>query len=276
MKYSSLRLFKGSKAVKAGTSAGDDEDAAMKRALEKQRRPVDDAFELADSFRRRFDGGDDEDSSGSSEEESDSESGSESDSEEESDVDDDASHDNDEEDQDGSGSSSSPDSDSDEEEKSDSDSDEKKQSWKTNIAKEAAMNYLRREKSFSNMQQLVYGTPGGSGDATGAAGSSNMVSEEDNVNGGSDDDDSDSDEEFFKLRDNSKKSSASPNNTSGGTGGSGNVLEDIQLGENDSSRMLPNASQSAGGMSFNVNAWLEEGDDCLIESIVGKRLEEYV
>ena len=270
MKYSSLRLFKGSKAVKAGTSAGDDEDAAMKRALEKQRRPVDDAFELADSFRRRFDGGDDEDSSGSSEEESDSESGSESDSEEESDVDDDASHDNDEEDQDGSGSSSSPDSDSDEEEKSDSDSDEKKQSWKTNIAKEAAMNYLRREKSFSNMQQLVYGTPGGSGDATGAAGSSNMVSEEDNVNGGSDDDDSDSDEEFFKLRDNSKKSSASPNNTSGGTGGSGNVLEDIQLGENDSSRMLPNASQSAGGMSFNVNAWLEEGDDCLIESIRNK------
>jgi ribosome biogenesis protein BMS1 len=263
MKYSSLRLFKGSKAVKAGTNGDDEEEAAMKRALEKQRRPVDDAFELADSFRRRFDGEDEEQSSGSSDEES--ESDSESDSEEESDVDDTAFHNNDEEDansHDGSGSSSSSDSDGEEE----SDSDEKKQAWKTNIAKEAAMNYLRREKSFSNLQQLVYGTPGGSNDA---AGSSNLVSEDDNADGGSDDD-SDSDEEFFKLRDKSKKSPTSSNDISGGAGGSGNVLENIQLGENDSSRMLPNASQSAGGMAFDMNAWLEEGDDCLIESIRNK------
>ncbi|KAL7535066.1 hypothetical protein ACHAXR_009454, partial [Thalassiosira sp. AJA248-18] len=261
MKYSSLRLFKGSKAVKAG-GTNDDEDvegAAMQVALKKQRRPVQDVYELADSFRRRYgdndDYDDDDKNSGSESSGSDSE---------ESDSDDDDSNKSENEDGDSDDGSQS---DSQEGSSSDSDDEEsaggegEKQSWKTNIAQEAARNYLRREKSFANLQQLVYGTPGGGV-------GSNLVSDEDGKNNndvGSDgEDDSDSDDEFFKLRDNGKKSLAT--SKIGNEGASG-TSDDIQLGENDSSRKIPNAQS---GMAFDMNVWLEEGEDCLIESIRDK------
>ena len=48
-------LFKGSKAVKAGNKGIDDEEEALSAAMKKQRRPAQDVYELADSFRRRFD-----------------------------------------------------------------------------------------------------------------------------------------------------------------------------------------------------------------------------
>ena len=85
MKYSSLRLFKGSKAVKAGNKGIADEEEALAAAMKKQRRPAQDVYELADSFRRRFDneeegsgsdgesGSDSESSSGDSDDDSDSE-----------------------------------------------------------------------------------------------------------------------------------------------------------------------------------------------------------
>ncbi|EJK44831.1 hypothetical protein THAOC_36599, partial [Thalassiosira oceanica] len=81
LKYSSLRLFKGSKAVEAGDDYGsDDEGHATEAALARARRPADDAFQLADSFRQRFDGGgEDSDGGDSSDSESESESESESD-----------------------------------------------------------------------------------------------------------------------------------------------------------------------------------------------------
>ncbi|KAL9178696.1 hypothetical protein ACHAXT_003827 [Thalassiosira profunda] len=258
MKYSSLKLFKGSKAVKAGAN-GDEEEGLGQVVAKKQRRPMQDVHELADSFRRRYEEGNalDEDES-----DSDSESHSDSDSEE-GDSDGDVSLDGegrDSHNNDGSESDSESDeSGSDSDEKS-SDEEEEKRAWKTNIAQEAAMNYLRREKSFANLQQLVYGTPGGV--------DSKVVSEEDagNASGNDSDDenDSDSDEEFFKLRDKSKKSSASSD--AAGSGGQAR-LEDIQLGENDSSRKMPDGHS---GMAYDMNAWLEEGQGCLIESIRDK------
>ena len=265
MKYSSLRLFKGSKAVKAGTNNDDDEEEEITglTPAKKQRRPVQDVYELADSFRRRYDeesaeegsGSDSGDSSGS---ESSEESGSDDSDESEGEEDDDGSQ------RDSQGGSSS-DSGSDEE-SSGNEEDNTKQTWKTSIAQQAAMNYLRRERSFTNLQQLVYGTPG-----------SNLVSEEEkakneseNDQGNDDDSESDSDDDFFKLRDKSKKSTRSFNTTGGRSseGGSSTTLSVIQLDENDSSRMLGPNIQS--GMAYDMNAWLEEGDDCLIEQIRDK------
>lgn len=266
MKYSKMRLFKGSKAIKAGTHGGDDEDADGRlQVAKKQRRPVQDVYELADSFRRRYDEASDEDeeeseSSGSDSEESESE-GDQSGSDEEIKDDDED-----------SGSQSSG-GDSQDGASSDSDNNDvsseegtKKKAWKTDIAQQAAMNYLRRERSFTNLQQLVYGTPGGS----------NLISEDEktrneSANNDSDDEDdeneSDSDDDdFFKLRDNNKQSTSTK--IIGHEGSGTPVLSVIQLGENDSSRKVPNAH--LGGMAYDMNVWLEEGDDCLIESIRDK------
>mmetsp|Transcript_21416 Transcript_21416/g.46516 ORF Transcript_21416/g.46516 Transcript_21416/m.46516 type:complete len:1204 (+) Transcript_21416:62-3673(+) len=254
MKYSSLRLFKGSKAVQAGTN--DDEEENGAHAVEKQRRPAQDVYELADSFRKRYDeGSDDED-----EEESDSES---SDDDEDESMDEDESKGEvesmDEDELSGEGSYS--DSEEGSLSGSDNESSGEKAAWKTNIAQDAAMNYLRREKSFANLQLTVYGTPGAS---------SNMISEEEanaaeNDASDDDDNDSDSDDDFFKLRDKSKQSSSS--SKAMGNEGLTTALDDIQLGENDSSRKQPNAQS---GMVYDMNVWLEEGEGCLIESIRDK------
>ncbi len=251
MKYSSLRLFKGSKAVKAG----EDDDDGQVTNKSQQRRPVDDAFELANSFRRRFDEDDVEnENSGSDSESSDDDSSdSERDDDDDSGSDDDSRNsDSEEEDiedevasEDGSGSDSE-----------DEEMEEEKPTWKTNIAQQAAMNYLRRDRSIKNLQQLVYG---GS-----SLTNSNLVSDEEENDLGKDgsDDDEDSDEEFFTLRNKSKQTSDSSKGEAGQS-----VINDIQLGEMDSSRKMPSG---APGIAFGVEAWLEEGDNCLIESIRDK------
>lgn len=260
MKYSSLRLFKGSKAVKAGHKGIDDEEEALAAAMKKQRRPAQDVYELADSFRRRFD--EEEEGSGSDGSGSDSESSSsnsdDSDSEEGEDMNNKNEDEEEDESQSGSDNDSNGSSSSEEEHKEDN----ANKAWKTNIAQEAAMNYLRRERSFTNLQQLVYGTPV----------NSNLISDEEKAqdesdNEGSDGDSSDSDDDFFKLRNKSKKSSSSKAAGSEGLGASSTPLSTIQLGENDSSRMIPNGQSD---MAYDMNAWLEEGEGCLIESIRNK------
>lgn len=260
MKYSSLRLFKGSKAVKSGD---DEEESGYSMNKNQKRRPVDEAFELANSFRRRFDEEDVENENSGSESESSDDDSSESERDDDDDDDDiDSAHDND--------SSSSDWDDEDEGEEGEYSKDgsgsgrddeemaEEKQTWKTNIAKQAAMNYRRRERSVTNLQQLVYGT---------SEANSNLVSDEEKNDRGKDgsDDEEDSDEEFFTLRNKSKQSSITADSSKGDTGQS--VMNDIQLGEIDSSRKMP---IGASGVSFDVEAWLEEGDNCLIESIRDK------
>lgn len=252
MQYSSLRLFKGSKAVKAGAEDGDEDGAGRGHLVKSQRRPTQDVHELADSFRRRFDGGEGDEEEGDSGSGSDSDDGSEQSMAEDDYNSDDSSSSEREQDEGDSGSESS---DSDDE--SASNKEKMKESWKTNIAQQAAMNYLRRERSFTNLQQLVYG--GGTMEG------SNLVSnDEENASGNENSDEESSDEEFFKLRDTSK-----PSVVAGGNKGNrgADAQEEIQLGENDSSRKL---LQCETGLAFDMNAWLQEGDHCLIESIRDK------
>jgi ribosome biogenesis protein BMS1 len=254
MKYSLLRLFKGSKAVKAGTDYEAEEDAVERAIAKGQRRPMQDVHELADSFRRRYENG--EGGSGDDDDEGDSDN-SDGDSEDsDSDSDNDSNQSNAEaqsSDEDTQNNSCESSSDSDDDE-SLGDDEGKKKAWKTNIAQEAAMNYLRRESSFVNLQQLVYGAPG--------AGTTTLISDEDTNNASENDASDDEDEDFFKLR--SKRSSASSKKM--GKDGS-STLKDIKLGENDSSRQIP---EDRSGVAFDVDAWLEEGEGCLIESIRDK------
>lgn len=238
MEYSTMRLFKGSKAVQATNS--DDEEDEQERENRRQgsnRRPVDDVYELANSFRRRFDGADDDSKDGSEQ------SGSADDSSSDESVDDGSIQSESDVTEDREDDSQSYES------GSDDGPTEGKQAWKTGIAQQAAMNYLQRERSIVNLQQLVYGT------------SASLVSDDegdtsDNEGG----DDESSDEEFFTLRDKNAKGNASK--ISGSNHGDSNGIE---LGENDSSRNLQHL-QSAGP-AFDMNAWLEEGDDCLVERI---------
>lgn len=267
MKYSTLRLFKGSKGVKAGSGDSDDDDrdddeedeAKMKARKNDQRRPAQDVYELADSFRRRFDGGDNDSGSedGNSEDDDDDSSSDSDDSSDSGDEDDSADNvENDVENSDDDGSESEPESDDDDDDDKSAESETiKTKSWKRNIAQEAARNYLARERSIVNLQQLVYG----GADQT----DSNLVSDDDKVSDKDGSDDESSDEEFFKLRDKSKQASQSAHRK----GHNESAMNVIELGENDSSRMM---LEEDFDMVYNVDEWLEEGDDCLIESIRDK------
>ena len=247
MEYSSMRLFKGSTAVQAANESDDDseDDENQFAKNDSSRRSVDDVYELANSFRRRFDGADDASKDGSTEQ---------------SDDDSDSSSSDDSEDDKSIQAESDTPNEQDENASDNSDSENEYdgegrggQAWQTNIAQQAALNYLRRERSVVNLQQLVYGTL-----------TSNLVSEEDNNDldkEGSDDESSD--EEFFKLRDTSAKSDKSKKVVDGPDKSSG-----IELGENDSSRKLQQSDSI--GPTFDMNAWLEEGEDCLIERIRDK------
>ena len=250
MKYSSLRLFKGSKAVRA--SDGDDEDGQPTDKNQK-RRPVDDAFELANSFRRRFDEGDAEQENSGSDSDSSDDDSSDSEGDDDSASDDDSENSGAEEEggeEEVGHSEDESDSDSEDEEMG-----EEKETWKTNIAQQAAKNYLRRNRSITNLQQLVYGESSST--------NSNLVSDEEENDVGKDASDEESDDEFFTLRNKSKQTSS---DSSRGEAGQ-SVINDIQLGEMDSSRKMPSG---APGIAFGVEAWLEEGENCLIESIRDK------
>ncbi len=240
MKNSSLRLFKSSKAVDVEENSDSESDDDKPDANDQGRRKMTRAEieELAMPFRKRA-------------AEDDEESGSDSDSS------DDEGSSNDEEE---SGSDDEEDSDSDEDLESDVDDESGDETqvqseptsalWKTNLAQRAAEAYIGRELSHVNLQELIYGKS-----------KSVFVSddEEDDNKGDQDNDDqndSDSDDEFFKIR--------KPDASSGGTSSAVNGKKsDVQLlGEEDSSRLVNGAHND-----FDVSVWLEEGADCLIESI---------
>ena len=271
LKYSSLRLFKGSRAVEAGEGEDEngEEEAAMEAAVARVRRPADDAFQLADSFRQRFDGAGADGSDGD---------GDSSDSESESDDDDDSGSDDDGSDDGASAGDESRDgseSDGSESDDGEEEGGEGGGSWRTDMARAAARDYLRRERSFVNLQQLVYGAPGQSSvvsdDAAGG--------EDGDDDGGESDsgDESGSDDEFFKLKDGKKRGQSGPTGSGGSSGGaSSHRPQPIELGEDDSSRLPPpggghgGASGAGGGLPYDMEAWLEEGEGCLVERIRNK------
>ena len=147
-----------------------------------------------------------------------------------------------------SGDEQEADSDSgDDEEVSRSEAEFQGQGWKSNIAERARTSYLERQSASVNLQELVYGR------------TSTAVVSEDGEENNEEEDESSDDDEFFKLKKvtNSKRGSQTSN--------SGSELTSL-LNENDSSRAASNGFAS----SFDVTPWLEEGEDCLLESIRDK------
>ena len=222
MERSSLRLFKGSKAVVAGSDDDtESDDANGDDGDDKTSEPTNTGDESPLILRPNY--GDDED-----EESSDSDGGSEDDSSDlESDSGDDISHACDKE--------NSMDE--------DPDSSNLGALWKTDLARRAAESYLDREASTVNLQEFIYGVPK----------NSPLVTEDENDD--SDADESSDDEEFFKVKSKSPQIKSKPGAFTGGA-----TTLTCSLGENDSSRIEE-------GDDFDVSVWLEDSDDCLLESL---------
>jgi len=247
MKQSSLRIFKSSKAVNAESDGSDSDSDASDDDQAPSRMSQSAIEELARPFRSRT----------LANEESDSENDNSDDEEEDSDDDDeeldsDAEEvDNDDYDDDDSDASGMED-DEEAEKGDDSNGNTKPASasalWKTDLAQRAAEAYIGRELTHVNLQELIYGT------------SRSVVVSEEEVQApeeGDDENDDDSDDEFFKIRKpNAEKQQVGSASRSG-------TQSDVQLlGEEDSSRTVDGERNE-----FDVAVWLEEGGDCLLESI---------
>ncbi|KAI2510583.1 U3 snoRNA binding protein [Fragilaria crotonensis] len=249
MKKSSLRLFKGSKAVEAGSDedesvddANDDDgegdgddnydqdsedgsasDDKSSQPLTRQRRAA--VLLEVDEDGKDDNESDSDDSNDDDEDDDDNDSDSDSDGE---DIDDDSDDEADEAD------------DADDAEMPDTQS-----NWKENLAEKAAMSFLERSGSQVNLQELIYGTS-----------MSSVVSVDENEL--QEDEENDDDDDFFRVR----KSGAAKENSRGKVK---TVGEATSLGEEDSSRVF-----SKDGDDFDLSVWLQEGDDCLVESLRNK------
>jgi ribosome biogenesis protein BMS1 len=128
---------------------------------------------------------------------------------------------------------------------------ENDRSWKASVAARAAQSFKDRQAATMNLQELVYGTEAA------------LVTDQGNDGGDgtpSDDEDGD-DDNFFKLK---QQSGTFPNTARNGA--VGKQLVSVLLTEDDSSRILPEGASPA----FDFEAWMEEGEDSLLESIRDK------
>jgi ribosome biogenesis protein BMS1 len=129
--------------------------------------------------------------------------------------------------------------------------------WKTNLARKAAESYLGREALHLNLQEMIYGIPK----------KANIVSEDDEASA-SDGDESSDDEEFFKIK---KKSGAQEGGSDEASGDLTGALSNT-LGEEDSSRFEEPEGTDADNITndFDVSIWLDDGEDCLLETLRDK------
>jgi len=250
MDRSSLRIFKGSQAVQMESdSESDSEDSDQEEENKESGLSLkDQASGLAQQIPRRSadnlrDHGSDDDKSVS-----DNDTDRDSDSESE-DSDEDNGKDNDNtNDDDAAESVSDSDTDSgddDEEDNAQAHAEEKYASWKANMPERAVASFLERKSASANLQELIYGSNGTS-----------VVPDDEEEEAEREGDESDSsDDEFFKLKKQKDKKRI--------RGEPGKVLEPTALSEDDSARLAPGQASSG----FDMNVWLEEGDDCLLESI---------
>jgi len=254
MTQSTLRIFKKSKAHSADTIVepqNDEDDIREKKT---------DIDALVRPFRQRWD----------QDEESDSEDDSDENSEDDSFSDED-------EEEDSQNGYSDDDSDDSNEDASDDGSTEECSNWKLNLVQKAAQSYLGRESSHLNFQELIYGIQRSGtnivSDDEGKEGNENMN------DGDSDEESDDSDDEFFTIR--KKSNSTNATNLGNNVQKSAGVvrkLTEMNLPEDDSSRILTLVNQSSDSdaaysnknSSFDVNEWLEEGEGSLLESIRDK------
>mmetsp|Transcript_13937 Transcript_13937/g.39120 ORF Transcript_13937/g.39120 Transcript_13937/m.39120 type:complete len:1191 (-) Transcript_13937:87-3659(-) len=241
MERSTLRLFKGSKAVEAGSddeSDSEDEDEKDNHQAPKTssnsmlpyrvRGEAASGGNQVDDESGSDDGSNESDSDSDDDDDDDSDNSYGSDSEEEKDSDDNDSDEEDDDDSEGETKTS-----------------QKSISWKTGIADRAVESFLERKGSIVNLQELIYGID-----------NTKIVTDDDNDDEG-DKSDSD-DDEFFKLKKSSKDATSGSN--------SKNALHsNTLLGEEDSSRLIAGEREK-----LSMEAWLEEGGDSLIESIRDK------
>ena len=122
------------------------------------------------------------------------------------------------------------------------------QSWKSGISGRAKHMFLERQSASVSLQQLVYGEP-----------ERVAISEDDGRDGV--ESSGDEDDEFFKL-----KQPESRKNGLSGTPSLPSSQQSFLLDENDSSRTVNvNVIED-----FDMAPWLQEGEDCLLESIRDK------
>ena len=231
MKNSSLRLFKGSKPVMAGSDDDDDDDSDSDDEGRGGRRAANDTWD---------DGWDDDDGDDDDEDMDSSDD----------DADDSSSEDDD--------SSSSDDDSSDDDDDDDGPNNQKTPLPKGDMARRAATSFLARQAENVNLQELIYGTSSSLAAAV-------VSDEDDNTTGKvgrskNDEDSDDEDDDFFKVR-----KSASAGMTKG-AGEIGKHQMATALGEEDSSRLFSNDNDD----EVDVTEWLEDGEDCLLESIRDK------
>ena len=250
MQRSTLRIFKGSKAVEAGSDDDDDANDSDSDSSSDDDDDKDDdssSEEGEDGDEKNVVSGDNlgtipfKDRRSVQQQEDDSDS---SDSEESSDSDsDDDSSENDSDDDDDNSSSE-------ESSQGDVQSDKKGKGsnsllWKTDLAKRAAESFLERQSSVVNLQELVYGSK------------SKMITDDERDDDG--ENSSDDDDELFKLKKTSRDAAASQSSSK-------SALQSTSLGEEDSSRVVSGDDKD----TFDLNAWLEESGDTLIESLRDK------
>jgi ribosome biogenesis protein BMS1 len=232
MENSTLRLFKNSKAVRAGS---DDESS------EANHQEVDEDEESEDE------------ESDSDEEEESSKDGDNQEPvhkfhrraalfDDNDEMEDDSEADDDDDDDEDSDTGQSDDSQDEEKEAEES----RGPFWKRNLAERAAQSFLSRNADNVNLQEMIYGT----------AKSSIVTTDDDNEDG--DGKESDDDDDFFKVRGKRSDISAGGNSTLE----THDHRQDNNLGEEDSSRVF--AVNTTG---FDVTVWLEDGEDCLLESL---------
>ena len=120
------------------------------------------------------------------------------------------------------------------------------ENWKSNIADRARMAFLDREASIVNLQEMIYGS-------TITSSQRKFVSDNNDPEMSDDDD-----EEFFRPKKTNGSVPSKDITTS-------NSLETLSIGvdENDSSRI-------GDQFTLNISLWLEEGEGSLIESIRDK------
>ena len=240
MERSTLRLFKGSKAVEAGSDNDSDSDDELPTNSINSMVPFQSRGDKVLDSQQGDDSDSDSESEESNSDENDSdsndsnESGDSDDSDDSEDSDDDSASDDDSESGDKDGENA----------RSKETLRNSSASWKNGIADRAVQSFLERKGSIVNLQELIYGVE-----------KTKIVTDEANDDG----DKSDSeDDEFFQIKKSTRDATAGSNSRN-------EIGAESFVGEEDSSRLVAGEREK-----ISMEAWLEEGGDGLIESIRDK------
>ena len=242
MKNSTLRLFKNSKDIRAGSDDESSDDESTEEASKSDEETIEidsmkaDVDDKIDSKSNRRAALFDDDEEGNEDGDSDEDDGDDSD---EDDLDDSEDDENDDTSYFGESHAS-------EDDVGHAALASQGTQWKRNLAERAAQSFLSRNTENINLQEIIYGNP-----------KTFIVPRDDNKEQSAGKE-SDDDDNFFKVR--GKKSEGVIENESELK--THEHRQESALGEEDSSRIL-----SVDTTGFDIAIWLEEGEDCLLESL---------